>query len=296
MRAAVGFARLAVLALAVLPRAAASRPTIVAAENVYGDIARQVAGPDAAVTSVLSNPATDPHLYEPTASAARAVAAADLVIENGIGYDPWMARLVAVAGAPGRVLVVADLLGRHPGDNPHLWYDPQAAPALANRLAARLSAADPADAPAYAARLNRLLASLALLQARIDAVRQRFAGTKVTATEPVFGLMIRALGLRDTHKGFQLAVMNGAEPGAREIAALQDDLRARRVRALITNRQAGDPAAARLVAIAREAGVPVVPITETLPAGASYQSWVSDEVSALAAALALPDRPGGGGR
>jgi zinc/manganese transport system substrate-binding protein len=290
----MGTALAALLILGLcLARPAAAAERIVAAEGVYADIARQVGGPEVQVTSILDNPAGDPHLYEATPSAARAVAGADLLIENGIGYDPWMARLIAASPhVPGDVIVVADLLHRQPGDNPHLWYDPASMPALVRALAARLAAADPAGAGRYAARRTRVLADLAELQARIGGLRARHAGTPVAATEPVFGLMILALGLVDRHAGFERAVMNGTEPPPSEVAALQDDLRHHRVRLLITNRQASDPAATRLLGIAAQAGIPTLPITETLPAGRSYQAWIGDELTALDASLSAAPAAG----
>lgn len=267
----------------------AAPPHIVAAESAYADIARQVAGPGAVVTAVLVNPATDPHLFEPTPSTARAVAGASLIIQNGIGYDPWMARLIAASSIPpARVIDIAGLLGRQPGNNPHLWYDPATMPALARALADRLGAADPADAPGLAARRDRVLGELSALQRRIDDLRRRFSGRAVAATEPVFGLMAAALGLADRHAHFETAVMNGTEPAAGDVAAMQDDLRAHRIGALITNRQASDPAVVRLLAIARQSGVPIVQITETLPPGKTYQGWIGDELTALQAALAAP--------
>ncbi len=265
--------------------ARAATPTIVAAESVYADIARQIAGPDAKVVAILTNPATDPHLFEASSSAARAVADAGIVILNGAGYDAWIDRLLPPT-MPN--IVVADLLHRRLGDNPHLWYDPQAAPALARALADWLMRAEPDQAAAIGVRRDRLLATLAILQARVAALHARFADTPVAATEPVFGLMVQAIGLRDTHARFELAVMNGAEPRVSDVAALQDDLRTRQVRALITNAQASSPSSARLLAIARDAGVAVVPVTETLPPGQSYQSWVRAALDRLEAALSAP--------
>jgi zinc/manganese transport system substrate-binding protein len=264
---------------------AAAAPDLVAAESAYADIARQVAGPDATVSAILTNPAADPHDFEPTPSVARRVADAGIAVLNGAGYDPWMDRLLPAGAQP---IVVATLLGRHAGDNPHLWYDPLAAPALARAVRAALTRADPRHGAAYAARADALLADLARLGARIGVLRARYAGTRVTATEPVFGLMEAALGLADRHGRFQLAVMNGTEPRAGDLASLQDDLRAGRVRALVTDTQATSPATERLRAIARQAGIPCVPITETLPPGRTYQAWVGGELSALEAALAAP--------
>ena len=272
--------------------AAAAPLRIVAAERVYADVARQIAGPAATVVAVLNNPAADPHLFEAAPSTARALAKAHIVVANGAGYDPWMDALLRANPAPGRqVLVIAHLLRLPPGSNPHLWYDPAAMPAYADALARALTAADPADAPAFAARLARFRASLRPLDARIAALRARFAGTAVTATEPVFGRMAAALGLKMRNRRFQLAVMNGTEPAPAEVAAFDRDLRTRAVRVLIYNRQATTPATRRLLDLARRAGVPVLGVTETEPAGLTYQAWVGETLDALQAALARPPHP-----
>jgi len=274
----------ALLLCAAGPAAAVS---IVAAESAYADIARQIAGPGASVTAILTNPAVDPHDFEPAPSTARRVADADIVILNGAGYDPWIAGLLPPSATP---IVVADLLGRHAGDNPHLWYDPLAMPALARALATRLCQADPAHPGAILARRDAVLASLAVLGTRIAALRARLAGREVAATEPVFAPMLQAIGLADTHARFELAAMNGAEPRAGDVASLQADLQAHRISAFVTNAQAASPASLRLLGIAKLAGVPIVQVTETLPPGRTYQAWVGTELDALEAALSIPPR------
>ena len=278
--------------LAGTPTCAQAVVSIVAAENFYGDVAGQVAGPDATVTSALSNPDQDPHLFEASPSVARAVADAAIVAYNGADYDPWMAKLLGAAprssnsgGDRRRVIVVADLVHRKVGDNPHLWYDPATMPAYARTLTAALVAADPAHRAGYERRLQAFLDSLKPLDAEVAALRDRFAGTPVTATEPVFGYMAAALGLRMRNERFQLAVMNDTEPSASDIAAFEADLRGHRVRLLLYNSQATDAAAKRLLEIARQAGVPVVGITETEPEGMTYQQWIAAELDAVGAAL-----------
>ncbi len=266
--------------------AAAPRPRILAAENMYADIAAQIAGPRVRVSAVMSNPDTDPHLFEASPATARAVARADIVVVNGAGYDPWMRRLLGVSPAPHRVVLsVARLIGAPPGANPHLWYAPQAAPALARALTAALVARDPAHAAAYRRREAAFLASLRPIRARIAALRARFAGTPVAATEPVFGYLAAALGLRMRGAAFQRAVMNGTEPAPRDVARLDHAISTHAVRLLIYNLQATDPAAQRLLRLARRAGVPVLGVTETEPAGTTFQSWVLGELDALAARL-----------
>jgi zinc/manganese transport system substrate-binding protein len=276
----------ALLALAWLGSAHAAPLAVVAAENVYGDVAAQIGGPDVIVTSILHRPGQDPHLFEASASAARALANADITIAEGGGYDPWMQSLLDASPRTGRRSLVVAVLMHRTGGNPHLWYDPATMPVVAAAMAQAMAAADPTHAAGFAARRDRFEQSLAPLRAKIAAMHVRFAGVSVAATEPVFAPMAAALGLSMREARFQLAVMNGTEPAAAEVAQFEDDLRARRVRALIVNTQVSDAATARLAALAQEAGVPVVGVTETLPAGQIYQSWMLGELSALEAALA----------
>ncbi|MGH7044152.1 MAG: metal ABC transporter solute-binding protein, Zn/Mn family [Acetobacteraceae bacterium] len=289
------FPTLAVLAalLAASPAAhAAGQPIrIVAAENFYGDVARQIGGGDVSVSSILSNPDQDPHLFEVNPSVGRDVSAARIVIYSGIGYDPWMPSLLGAARASGRrTIVVAGLIGAKAGDNPHIWYDPATMPALATALARVLIAEDPAHAPGYRQRLAQFIASLHPIRTRIATLRRRLAGTAVTATEPIFGYMFAALGMEVRDEPFQLAVMNSTEPSASAVAAFERDLRTHRVRLLIYNSQATDPVAERMRRIAEAAHVPVVGATETEPPDKNYQAWMLSEIDAVARALPPPAR------
>ncbi len=259
---------------------------IVAAENFYGDIAKQIGGPAVTVTSILSNPDQDPHLFEVSPSVGRAVSAARIVIYNGVDYDPWMTTLLGAARAADRqTIVVADLVGRKPGDNPHLWYDPATMLALARTLTGILQADDPGHAGDYRQRLARFEDSLKPIQAKIATLRQRLAGTPVTATEPIFGYMFDALGMQVRNQSFQLAVMNNTEPSASDVAAFERDLKTHRVKLLIYNSQATDPIAERMQTLAHAAHVPVVGATETEPAGQDYQHWMMSELTAVDRAL-----------
>lgn len=260
--------------------------TIVAAENFYGDIAQQIGGPNVVVTSVLSNPDQDPHLFEASPSVARNLSAARIVIYNGIDYDPWMEKLLGAArSANRRVVVVADLIGRKTGDNPHIWYDPATMLALANALAATLPSQDAAQKAEYAQRLANFEASLKPIETKIAGLRARYAGLDVTATEPVFGYMFDALGLRVRNQPFQLAVMNNTEPSASDVAAFENDLKTHRVKLLIYNSQASNPIAKHMQAIAEQSGVPVVGASETEPVGKDYQAWMTSELDAVERAL-----------
>jgi zinc/manganese transport system substrate-binding protein len=277
---------LCLAAAAILATPAAAQPSIVAAENFYGDVARQLAGPDAKVTSVMSNPDEDPHLFEASPSVARNLAAANVVIYNGADYDPWMAKLLGASRAADRkVIVVATLMHRTAGDNPHLWYDPKTMPVVANAIASALAERDPARKADYDQRLATLLAALLPINAKVAALHDKYAGTPVTATEPVFDYMATALGFKMHNERFQLAVMNNTEPRASDIAAFEDDIRQHHVRMLFYNSQASDTAAQRMVRIAQQAKIPVVGVTETQPAGKTYQSRMLDQLDAVAQAL-----------
>ncbi len=263
---------------------------IVAAENFYGDVARQIGGPNVHVTSILSNPDEDPHLFEASPSVARAISAARIVVYSGIDYDPWMEKLLSAARSGERqAIVVAELVGRKTGDNPHIWYDPATMLAYAKALGAALDADDPAHASVYDQRLVRFTASIAPIQAKIATLHQRLAGTPVTATEPVFGYMFEALGMQVRNLAFQMAVMNGTEPSASDVAAFETDLRTRAVKLLVYNAQASDPIAQRMERLAKASHVPIVSVAETEPPGKTYQSWMLGELDDVD--KALPPRP-----
>ncbi len=261
---------------------------VVAAQAHYADLTRQLGGALVQVTAAPIGPNQDPHSFEPGPSLGRAVAEARVIVMNGAGYDPWMTKLLLGPRGSRTVLNVAALLGRGPRDNPHLWFDPAAIPTVARAVADALIAADPANRDMITARHDTFIASLAPLDAAIAGLRTRFAGTPVAATEPVFGLMTAAIGLEMRHQRFQIAVMNETEPRASDVAAFEDDLRARRVRVLITNTQTSGGSAVRLVALARRAGVPVAEVRETMPAGLRYQDWLLSLVQGLGRALDTP--------
>jgi zinc/manganese transport system substrate-binding protein len=283
MRGILAFALATSLGLA----AAEAEPiAVVAAENFYGDVAEQVGGSAVTVTSILTNPDQDPHLFEASVSTARALAAARIVIYNGADYDPWMSKLLAASRATGRITIeVAKLVGKKAGDNPHLWYDPATMPAVAKALAAQLAKLDPDHRSDYEARRDAFDASLKPIDEKIAALRQRYAGTAITATEPVAGYMAEAIHLKVRNPRFQLAIMNNTEPSASEIAAFQKDLKTRTVKVLLYNSQTSEELTEKMRSIAKDSGVPIVGVTETEPEGKKYQDWMLSELSALETGL-----------
>jgi len=280
---AAGVAALVVSSAAFAQNA---RIPVVAAENFYGDVVHQLGGDHVDVTSILSNPNEDPHLFEASPKTARALQHASLVVYNGADYDPWMTKLLdASKNAKRTTIVAADLVGKKGGDNPHLWYDPATMPAVARAVGAALVAADPAHKADYDANLAKFLDSLKPIDAKVAALHARYAGVPVTATEPVFGYMSDAIGLAMRNPRFQLSVMNDTEPSASDIAAFEKDLREKRVRVLIYNSQATEALTKRMLKLAQQSQVPAVSVTETEPAGTTFQQWMLAQLDALSTAL-----------
>jgi zinc/manganese transport system substrate-binding protein len=278
----------AAAAFCVLSAPALADPVkIVAAENFYGDVATQVGGANVAVTSILSNPDDDPHLFEASASTAKELAEARIVIVNGVDYDPWMEKLLGANKAAGRrEILVATLAHRKAGDNPHLWYNPATVKAVANALSVDLAMVDPAHRADYQRSGATFAASLEPLEAKIAEMRKKYAGQPVAASEPVFGYMADLIGLKVHDEKFALAVMNNTEPSASDVAGFEDDLKGHKVKVMLYNAQASEPAVQRLVQMAKDEKIPVVGVSETEPAGADYQQWMGAQLDALDRALA----------
>jgi zinc/manganese transport system substrate-binding protein len=262
---------------------------VVAAENVYGSIASQIGGSHLSVTSILTSPDADPHLFEPGTSSGLAVAGAKVVLQNGLGYDAFMTKLEDAAPSKSRVVVtIAEVLGVHGKDaNPHLWYDIPRLDRIATAIAAAFARADPSHAAAYRRGLHRVEGSLAPLRSEVATIRTRFGGAPVAYTEPVPGYLVTAAGLRNlAPDSFTRPIEEGTEPSPSGVAAMNALVAQRRIRVLLYNAQAVSPITAQLRAAAQKAGIPVVPVSETLPPHLTFQQWQLSQARALAAALA----------
>jgi zinc/manganese transport system substrate-binding protein len=267
---------------------AGGRLRVVAAENMYGNIAGQIGGRRVQVTSVLSDPEADPHLFEPGVRSGLAVAQAAVVIQNGLGYDSFMNRLEAAAPSSQRtVLTIAEALGVDGAHaNPHLWYDVPRLGRVAGAIAAALERADPDGAAAYRAGLARFRARLLPLRREVRRIRGRDAGLAVASTEPVAGYLLVAAGLQDrTPESFSRAIEDGSEPSPEAVAAMNALLAGGRVRVLLENLQATSPVTQQVVRLADRSRVPVVGVTETMPSGTDFQGWQLAQARALARAL-----------
>ncbi len=261
---------------------------IVAAENFYGGAARQIAGDGASVTSILSNPNQDPHEFTTTASTAKAVADADIIIYSGIGYDSWMDKLLGTKGKPDRVVIcVASLIGAQDGDNPHIWYAPKTMPALADKLARVLAGRSSEQRDIYRINADNFKKSMQPVLDKINALKAGGQGVAVTATEPVFGYMSDALGLKMLNYDFQVSVMNDTEPSVDQTAAFEKSLTTKSAKILFYNSQVSDPTTDRLKKIAQQAGIPIIGVTETQPLDRkNYVDWMLQELNEVEAGLA----------
>lgn len=261
---------------------------VVAAENFYGDLATQIGGDRVTVVSILRDPNADPHEYESNADDAKAIANARVVVVNDLGYDAFVEKLMSASPRPNRIVLDAgQIAGRHQGDNPHVWYDPTTMPKLARRLADVLSQIDPAGAPYFAGRLQAFDAAEKPVDDRVAAMRARFKSTRVLVTEPVFDDMAVALGLDvvDHNGAFPKAVEDGNDPPAAAVAQFQQQLASGTIKALIYNRQTVTPITTQMQDLAARNRVPAVPVSETEPAGKTYQQWMLDELTAVQHAL-----------
>jgi zinc/manganese transport system substrate-binding protein len=270
--------------------AANGRLQIVAAENFWGSIVGQIAGPDANVTSVVRNPNADPHEYEPTTADARAFAVADYVVINGIGYDAWARQLVNANPTSGRrVLDVGQLIGIAPGANPHQWYSPTAVSRVIDRVASDLASLDPSHASDYKQRAETFeTATLAPYHKLIDEIRSRYGGAVIGASESVVVPLADALDLRvATPASFLAAISEGNEPAATDKVTADAQIANGTVKVFVFNAQNSTPDVQRLIDSARAHHIPIVSVTETLaPASATFQSWQTTQLRALQSALA----------
>jgi zinc/manganese transport system substrate-binding protein len=272
--------------------ASAGKGQIVAvgAENEYANVISQIGGKYVAVTAIESNPNTDPHTFEASPSVAHTVGSARLIVQNGVGYDTFMNKIEAATSSSSRkVIDVQTLLGLPDSTaNPHLWYLPRTMPAVASALAKNLSALEPSHASYFAANARRFDASLKPWYQALNQFAARYPHTPVATTEPVGDYMLQAAGTENlTPFQFQADIMNGVDPAPQDVTFQDGLFSGRRVKAFLYNQQVTDSLTESFLAKARQYGIPVVGVYETMPTpGYDYQSWMLAEVNALQRAVA----------
>jgi zinc/manganese transport system substrate-binding protein len=271
--------------------AAGGTPTVVATTNVWGAVASAVAGPDAQVRSIIADPAGDPHSYESTPADAAAISRADLVVANGGGYDTFVEKVTdADAAAKAHIIEAFDLRPDQTDDNEHVWFDPTTVKAVAGQVADRLAATEPAQADALHQRATAFSAQVDRIAAQTAAIGRTRPGSRVISSEPIAHYLLRTAGVADvTPQDFVAAVENESDPSAASLVQVGDALSAEQVSALVFNPQTESPVVEGLRDRAAGARVPVVDVTETLPAGVTdYLTWVDGTRAALARAVGAP--------
>jgi zinc/manganese transport system substrate-binding protein len=265
--------------------ASVTKITAIGAENEYADVIGQIGGKYVNVSSIMSNPNTDPHTFEASPAVAREIAAAKLIVQNGVGYDDW-ATTIENADPSGsrKVINVQQLLGLPDSTpNPHLWYNPTTMPAVASAIATDLGQIDPAHAAYFKANAASFTASLSAWDNAIAAFKSAHPNTPVATTEPVADYMLQAAGTDNlTPFTFQADIMNGTDPSPQNTALQNSLFTQHKVKVFLYNQQVTDSLTESFIKLANENGIPVVGVYETMPTpGYDYQSWMLAEVNAL---------------
>jgi len=270
---------------------AGTRITVVAAENFWGSIAAQLGGSHVTETSIISNPDTDPHEYEATPADARTISAAQLFVQNGIGYDSaWAPKLVAANPNSARtVLTVGDVVGLKDGDNPHQWYAKASVYKVIDAITAAYQKIDPADAAYFAAQKSAFeTTTLGEYNQLISEISTKYAGTPIGASESIVSGLADTLGLRMlTPYSFLKDISEGTDPTAADKTLIDQQIKTKAIKVYVYNSQNSTPDIAAQVAAAKAAGIPVTTVTETLsPAGDSFEQWQVAQLQSLESALA----------
>lgn len=270
------------------------RISVVASTSVYGQIAQEVGGDAVEVTSIVSSASQDPHSFEPSARDQLAVRHADLVIENGAGYDTFVESLVQASGSTAPVITAAESSPEWPGGssiprdfNEHVWYDPATMALVASEIAGELGTIDPAAAATFDANAKTFASRVDRLESQLDAIRDGHAGEHVFVTEPIPLYLIAAARLQNvTPEAFTEAVEEGQDVAPATLLDALTLLRSGDVAVLIANSQTGGAETSLAIAEAQRRSIPVLEFSETLPQGDTYISWMQSNIDALAEGLA----------
>ena len=261
------------------PTTSSKTINVVAAENFYGDIVKQLGGSHVSVTSILSDPNVDPHEYQSNFQDTKALKNADLVIKNGDDYDNWIDQLLsAQPNAHRTVLTGADIADHKLPDNPHVWYGIDNVQTIAKAITTTLKKLDGADASTFDSNLTTFLNSLNPIQEKIASLKAKTI--YLYQTQPI-GLNVL------TPFEFDKAIAEGNDPPADTVTAANDQVTKKLVKILIYNEQTPSPITANLQTAAKSLHIPIVPVTETMPPGKTYQTWMMGQLNTLLQALAI---------
>lgn len=261
---------------------------VVAAENFYGDMVKQLGGGSVSVTSILSDPNVDPHEYQSNFQDTKAISNADLVIKNGDGYDSWIDQLLSAQPNAHRIVLTGTDIADHKlPDNPHVWYGLDNMQTIAKTITATLKKLDSTDASTFDSNLTTFLNSLNTIQEKITSLKAKYNGTPVGLTETIYLYQTQPIGLNVlTPLEFDKAIAEGNDPPADTVTTANDQVSKKLIKILIYNEQTISPITTNLQTVAKSLNIPIVPITETMPPGKTYQTWMLSQLNTLQQALA----------
>ncbi len=263
-----------------------SKIRVVSSLDFYAQAASAVLGQYGQVTAVINSPSVDAESFEPTTHTAKQVAKADVIIENGLGYDDWLGKVVAANGQEKRTINVGtDLMHRQVGDNPHIWYNPQTMPRIVAQMVARFSRLQPEHKATFKRNADRYLETLSSWKKTIKQLKRMSHHQAVAVSEPVFNDTLSAVNLKVTDNHFARAVEEGTDPSPADIAKLTRDFKQHRVALWVVNTQNSQPIVNSMTKQARRYHIPVVQVTETLPSNQSYAHWMTNELNQVKTAL-----------
>ncbi|GBG95246.1 metal ABC transporter substrate-binding protein [Ligilactobacillus salitolerans] len=258
---------------------------ITATTNIYGEVARAVAGNKGNVKSIINDPDTDPHDYDPAPTDAQEVAKSQVVIANGLGYDAWVGNLVKNGNDDLQYVRVGEtVLKQKKGDNPHIWYDPQTMPKLARNLAQRFGKLQPKNKAYFNRNAEKYIKSLAPVQQKMDQVKktaQKQGKQEVYVSEPVFDYAIQAMNFTVGNKKFENDTEKGTDPAPSTIKAMQDGLKKKKIAFFVDNKQASSKTVSNFVELAQKNNIPILKVTETMPAKQNYRQWMVGQYDQL---------------
>lgn len=257
---------------------------ITATTDFYGEVAKAVVGSKGDVTSIITNPNVDPHDYQASTKVAKETVGSKIVISNGIGYDGWMNNLVKDSSKVDYIKVGEDLMGKQNGDNPHLWYNPATMPKLANTIATKLGKLQPKNKAYFKKNAKKYIASLKPVNDKIAQLKQLAATKKnkeVYVSEPVFDYALEATGFKVGDTQFENDTEKGVDPSPQTIRTMQNGIKNHKIAFFVFNKQVDSKTVNNLVALAKQNKVPVLPVTETLPANKTYVSWMDSQYTQL---------------
>lgn len=278
-----------VLLLLVCSLGNANSILVCAAENFYGNVAEMIGGNFVKVTSIISNPNADPHLFSTSPNTAITISKAQVIIYNGADYDPWMIQFLSSRQMNDKLAIinVAEFVGLKKGANPHIWYKPDTFPKLASLLAKKFSEIDPENKTYFEENLNSFNDQYKNIYSLIESIKSNFSGVNVIATEPIFGYMADALGLNMKGKRFQQIIMNGSEPSPNITADFIDELKSHTIKILYYNNQVTDPTTENILNLAKQNNIKIIGVSETMAGNQNVIQWLTKTLEDTQQALII---------